>query len=217
MIEIAPSIMAADYLRLGEEIAAAERGGADLFHLDIMDGHFVPNLTFGPDLSAAVAKAAKVPTEAHLMIDEPERYAEQFVRAGGQWVIVHPEAPGDAAGAMEKIRALGARPGIAINPETPFASCRELAEKSDVVLIMSVHPGFYGQKFMPEVLEKFAEARAVVKPGTILAIDGGINVETIATAAAAGPTRFVAGAAVFSQPDVAAAVKSLRQAAEAKA
>jgi len=209
--------MAADMGRLAEQIAEAEAGAAGLFHLDVMDGHFVPNLTFGPDLARAAQRATKLPLEAHLMIDAPERYAEEFVKAGCGWVIVHPEAPGDAAGAMDKIRALGAKPGIAINPETPFSKCRELAERSEIILIMSVHPGFYGQKFMPEVLGKLAEARAAARPGTVLAIDGGINIETIGAAAAAGATRFVAGSAVFGQKDAAAAVRALREAAEKKA
>jgi len=217
MIELAPSILAADFARLGDQVARAQAGGADLFHLDIMDGHFVPNLTFGPDVARAVAQSSPLPCEAHLMIDQPERYAEEFIRAGARWVIVHPESKGDAAGALARIRALGARTGIALNPETPVAAARELIAEAELVLVMSVHPGFAGQKFMPEVLGKFAELQRLVRPGTILALDGGINRATIAQAVAAGATRLVAGSAVFGAADIAQAVRELRRAAETAA
>ena len=151
-----------------------------------MDGHFVPNLTIGPDVVAAVRRETELPLHVHLMIEHPERYIERFAEAGASTILVHPEAPGDIPGAVEKIRAKGCAVGIVLNPETPVARAAEFLPEADDLLVMSVHPGFGGQSFMPEVLGKFAEAAKLLRPGAVRSIDGGIDVGTAPAAVSAG-------------------------------
>ena len=215
MVEIAPSILSADFTRLGEEIAAVERGGAGLVHVDVMDGHFVPNLTVGLPVVKSIARATRLPIDAHLMINEPGRYAEQFVEAGAQMVSIHIEIDPHLHRTLSAIRAKGALAGIAVNPTTPLTALDEALPYSDYVLIMSVNPGFGGQKFIKTSLDKVRRLkRRLDERGlkTRIEIDGGIDRTNIAEVVAAGAEIIVAGSAVFGQPDPAQSVRELREA-----
>lgn len=212
MIEIAPSILSADFARLGEQIAAAERGGATIIHFDVMDGHFVPNITIGLPVLRSLARATRLPIDAHLMISEPGVYAEQFVEAGAQMVSVHIEADPHIHRTLASIKKRGAKAGIVINPATSLGAIEEALQYADYVLVMSVNPGFGGQKFIPASLEKVRRLRRMIDErglGVRIEIDGGIDPDNIADAAAAGAEIFVAGTSVFGQPDPAAAVRGL--------
>ncbi len=209
---VAPSLLAADAARLADEVARAEEAGADLLHLDVMDNHFVPNLTFGPHICAAVKKVAKRPVVAHLMVDNPESMVEGFLDAGADAVTVHAEAGGDPMGAFEKVRAAGRRAGVALKPDTAAEAADRYYLGAGLVLVMTVFPGFGGQKYIPGAVEKFAYIRQVASPGTWLEVDGGINAETAREAVRAGANCLVAGTYLFGAPDMAAAVKSLRAA-----
>ena len=216
MVEIAPSILSADFTRLGAEIAAVERGGASVIHVDVMDGHFVPNITIGLPVVKSLARATCLPLDTHLMISEPGVYAEQFVRAGAQMVSVHVEADPHLQRTLAAIRAAGAQAGIAINPATPLVSLEEALPYADYVLLMSVNPGFGGQRFIPTSLDKLRRLRALIAGRglrTRIEIDGGIDGENIAEIAAAGAEIIVAGTAIFGEPDPARAVTELRDAA----
>ncbi|HWS55724.1 MAG TPA: ribulose-phosphate 3-epimerase [Pyrinomonadaceae bacterium] len=216
MVEIAPSILSADFARLGEQIEAAERGGATLIHVDVMDGHFVPNLTVGIPVVRSLARATRLPLDAHLMISEPGRYAEQFVEAGAQMVSVHVEADPHIHRTLAGIRQKGAQAGVVINPATPLAALDEALQFADYVLVMSVNPGFGGQKFIPTTLDKVRRLRRLIDERGLavrVEIDGGIGPETIGAAAAAGAEIMVAGTAVFGQGDPARAVRELLAAA----
>ena len=215
MVEIAPSILSADFARLGEEIAAVERGGAGVIHVDVMDGHFVPNITVGLPVVKAVRRATTLPVDAHLMITEPGLYAEQFVEAGASMVSVHVEADPHLHRTLEAIRGKGAMAGVAINPATPLVALEEALSFCDYVLLMSVNPGFGGQKFIPTTLDKLRRLRRMMTErgsGARIEIDGGIGRRNIAEIAAAGAEIIVAGSAVFNEPDPAEAVRSLREA-----
>ena len=215
MVEIAPSILAADFARLGEQIAAAERGGAGVIHVDVMDGHFVPNISVGLPVVKAVRRATTLPVDAHLMITEPGLYAEQFVEAGAAMVSVHVEADPHLNRTLEAIRSKGAMAGVAINPATPLVALEEALSYCDYVLLMSVNPGFGGQKFIPTSLDKLRRLRRMMTERGATArieIDGGIDRRNIAEIAAAGAEIIVAGSAVFNEPDPAEAVRSLREA-----
>jgi ribulose-phosphate 3-epimerase len=212
MIEIAPSILSADFTRLGEQIAAAERGGATIIHFDVMDGHFVPNITIGLPVLRSLARATRLPLDAHLMISEPGLYAEQFVEAGAQMVSVHIEADPHIHRTLASIKKKGAKAGIVVNPATSLGAIEEALQYSDYVLVMSVNPGFGGQKFIPASLEKVRRLRRLIDERGLsvrIEIDGGIGPDNIADAAAAGAEIFVAGTSVFGQPDPAAAVRGL--------
>jgi ribulose-phosphate 3-epimerase len=214
-IDIAPSILSADFSRLGEEIAAVERGGATILHVDVMDGHFVPNLTVGLPVVESISKASGLPIDAHLMISEPGRYAEQFVRAGASMVSVHVEADAHLHRTLNSIRAAGAQAGVVLNPATPIESLTESLPYADYVLVMSVNPGFGGQRFIATSVDKVRRLREMIedrKLDTRIEIDGGIDKENIATVVTAGAEIIVAGSAIFGADDPEAAVRDLREA-----
>ena len=215
MVEIAPSILSADFARLGEEISAVERGGATLVHVDVMDGHFVPNITVGLPVVKAVARQTKLTVDAHLMIDEPGRYAEQFVEAGAQMVSVHVEIDAHLHRTLMAIKSKGAQAGVAINPATPLVALEEALPYADYVLLMSVNPGFGGQKFIPTSLDKLRRLRRMIderRLETRIEIDGGIDRTNITEVVNAGAEIIVAGSAIFNTPDPAQAVRDLREA-----
>jgi ribulose-phosphate 3-epimerase len=215
-IRIAPSILAADFSRLGDEIATVQQGGADLLHLDVMDAHFVPNLTFGPLIVKAIDKLTSLRLSTHLMMTDPEPYFEAFVKAGSDDVIVHIESYPDPRRALSRIGELGARPGLTLNPATPFASIEPYLADVDVLLVMSVYPGFGGQAFMPEVLPKVTRARQLKQLHRYryeIHIDGGIDLETGPRAVRAGAEVLVAGSAIFRAPDPGTRVEEMRRTA----
>ncbi len=211
---IAPSVLSADFGRLAEDVQAAERAGADWFHVDIMDGHFVPNLSMGPDVVKVIRRATSLPLDVHMMVSDPKRYAPRFIDAGADWMSIHYEACPEPRELIAEIRSRGARPSVGINPETPVAVLAPTAAELDMLLVMSVHPGFGGQKFIPEALAKLSEARAMrerLNARFLIEIDGGITVENASAAAAAGADVIVAGTAVFGAPDYAAAITAMRR------
>ncbi|HZI18715.1 MAG TPA: ribulose-phosphate 3-epimerase [Pyrinomonadaceae bacterium] len=212
MIEIAPSILSADFTRLGEEIAAVERGGAGIIHVDVMDGHFVPNITVGLPVVRSLARATRLPLDTHLMISEPGRYAEQFAEAGASMVSVHVEIDPHIHRTLAAIKSRGAQAGVVINPATPLAALEEVLQFADYVLVMSVNPGFGGQAFIPTTVEKIRRLRRQIDERGLkvrIEVDGGIGRENIAEIAAAGAEIFVAGTAVFGEDDPARAVSDL--------
>ena len=214
-IDIAPSILAADFARLGQEIQAVERGGAGLIHVDVMDGHFVPNITVGLPVVKALARSTRLPVDAHLMISEPGRYAEQFVGAGARMVSIHVEADAHMHRTSMSIKAAGAQAGVVINPATPLESLEEALNFADYVLVMSVNPGFGGQKFIAASLNKVRRLRRMIDERGLkvrIEIDGGIDRTNIAEVVAAGAEIIVAGSAVFGAGDPEAAVRELREA-----
>ncbi|MGI9166190.1 MAG: ribulose-phosphate 3-epimerase [Pyrinomonadaceae bacterium] len=214
-IDIAPSILAADFARLGQEIAAVERGGAAVLHVDVMDGHFVPNITVGLPVVKSLARATKLPIDAHLMISEPGTYAEQFVKAGAKMVSVHVEADANLHRTLMSIKAAGAQAGVVINPGTPIASIEEALNYVDYVLLMSVNPGFGGQQFISNSLEKVRRLRRMIDERGVkvrIEIDGGIDLSNIGEVVAAGAEIIVAGSAIFGAPDPHVAVRQLLEA-----
>ena len=214
-IEIAPSILSADFSRLGEEIEAVERGGAAILHFDVMDGHFVPNITIGLPVLKSLAKVTRLPIDAHLMITEPGRYATQFVDAGAKMVSVHVEADAHLHRTLMAIKSAGAQAGVVLNPSTPVGAVDEALQFADYVLVMSVNPGFGGQKFIPESISKVKRLRQIIHErqlSTRIEIDGGIDRSNIETVVEAGAEIIVAGSAVFGASDAESAVKDLRNA-----
>jgi len=213
-VEIAPSILAANFASLGEEIRAVERGGAGLIHVDVMDGHFVPNITIGVPVVAALRKATALPLDVHLMIEEPERYVEAFAQAGADMISVHPEATYHLDRVLGMIRDAGASPGAVLNPATPVELVGDVMEKLDFVLVMSVNPGFGGQKFIPGALVKIRrlrEERARYNRPFRIEVDGGVGPENVGDLVRAGAEILVAGTSVFHAPDPAEAVRRLKQ------
>ena len=214
-IEIAPSILSADFARLGEEIAAVERGGAGILHVDVMDGHFVPNITIGLPVVKSLAAATRLPIDAHLMISEPGRYAEQFVAAGAKMVSVHVEADPHLHRTLMAIKGAGAQAGIAINPATSLGAIEEAIGFADYILIMSVNPGFGGQRFINPALQKVRSLRQMLDERRLNAkieIDGGIDLNNIAEVVAAGAEILVAGSAIFGAADPQEATRLMREA-----
>jgi ribulose-phosphate 3-epimerase len=214
-IDIAASILSADFSRLGEEIEAVKRGGATILHVDVMDGHFVPNLTVGLPVVKSIARTTELPIDAHLMISEPGRYAQQFVEAGAKMVSVHVEADANLHRTLASIKAAGAQAGVVLNPATPIESLGEALAFADYVLVMSVNPGFGGQKFIPTSIDKVSRLRRMIeerKLETRIEIDGGIDLENISAVVAAGAEIIVAGSAIFGAADSEAAVRGLREA-----
>ncbi|HKA61774.1 MAG TPA: ribulose-phosphate 3-epimerase [Methylomirabilota bacterium] len=214
-MKIAPSILSADFAALGEAIARVESAGADLLHVDVMDGHFVPNLTIGPPVIESIRKRTRLPLDVHLMIEEPERWVETYVRAGADYVTVHAEASTHLQRALTSIREAGARSGVALNPSTPPEVLQYVLDDLDLVLVMSVNPGFGGQSFIPTAYEKIRQLREMLGQRDVLvSVDGGVKVDNAARLAQAGAKVLVAGSSVFGTPDPGAAVTALRSASE---
>jgi len=220
-VRIAPSILSADFAALGAAVVAAEKGGADLIHVDVMDGHFVPNITIGPLVVKSVKRIASVPLDVHLMITNPDAYAEAFVQAGADMLSVHVEVLPHLHRTISFIKSLGAKAGVVLNPSTPPVTIEEVAGDVDFVLVMSVNPGFGGQKFIPKSLQKVAAIRAILdRAGNTRApieIDGGVDLSNIARVVDAGVEIVVAGSAIFNAADPTAATKALKDAAAAVA
>lgn len=208
-LKIAPSLLAADFTKLASEVRRVEEAGCDLLHIDVMDGHFVPNITVGPFIVQAVRRVTKLPLDAHLMIEAPQRHLESFVKAGADHVTVHAEACGDRLQeVIRQIHSLRVSCGVSLKPETPVSVIKDYLNEIDKVLLMTVNPGFGGQAFMPQVLAKIRELRAGFLRD--IEVDGGINRETAREAVAAGANVLVAGTAIFGSPDVKAAIQALR-------
>jgi ribulose-phosphate 3-epimerase len=211
---IAPSILTADFSRLADEIATCVEGGADMIHLDIMDGRFVPNITFGEKMIDTVRKLTSLPLDVHMMVEEPERYFESFIGAGASGLTIHAEAAPHLQRQLARIRELGVSAGVAINPGTTLFAVREVLADLDLLLVMTVNPGFGGQEFIPASIDKVARARAMLdeaRSRAALEVDGGIARDTIAKVWRAGANTFVAGNAVFSADDPAAEIRTLRK------
>jgi ribulose-phosphate 3-epimerase len=212
---ISASILSADFTRLGEEIAACESAGADWIHVDVMDGHFVPNITMGPFIVEACRRVTKLPLDVHLMIEEPERYLEAFAKAGASGLTVHVETCPQLGQTLKQIKSLGCKAGAVLNPETPVSAVEPVLSLADLILVLSVHPGFSGQKFIKETIAKVAEIRKkldALGSSAWLEVDGGIDAETLPKTQAAGATAFVAASAIFKHPQgTAAGIQALRE------
>jgi ribulose-phosphate 3-epimerase len=217
-VKLAPSILAADFARLGDQVAEAERAGADRIHVDVMDGHFVPNISMGTPIISSLRKATRLPLEAHLMISSPDLFVDEFARAGADSFMVHWEGNNDLSRTVQLIKALGKRVGVAINPATPAEVLEEIMQDLDQVLVMTVNPGFGHQHFLHTTLPKIGRARRMIdqiKPECDLEVDGGVDVATAPLAVAAGANVLVAGSAIFNDSEgVTDAMKRLRAAAQ---
>lgn len=214
MVKIAPSILSADFRNLAGEIREVEKAGADLIHLDIMDGHFVPNITFGPMIVNFVRKCTKLPLDVHLMIENPDLYLEKFVEAGADYLTVHFEGNKHLHRTLTRIRSLGVKNGCVLNPATPFCLVKPIMGEIDLLLLMSVNPGFGGQKFILQVLEKIREAKNFIQGNKLkveIEVDGGVNPLTAGKVKQAGATILVAGDAVFKSKDYRKIIKELRE------
>ncbi|MFO8112350.1 MAG: ribulose-phosphate 3-epimerase [Desulfosalsimonadaceae bacterium] len=211
---IAPSILSADFSRLGDDIHAVARAGADWIHIDVMDGHFVPNITIGPMITEAVNRITDLPLDVHLMIEHPDRYIQEFVKAGADYISVHAEACTHLNRTVSLIRDLGAKPGVALNPATPTGVLEWVLESIDFVLIMSVNPGFGGQSFISNSIDRIRGVKQMIDQrnlATIIQVDGGVNASTIREISDAGADSFVAGSAIFGSGDYKATIDELKQ------
>jgi ribulose-phosphate 3-epimerase len=213
-IEISPSILSADFANLCSEIDEVESAGVKTVHLDVMDGHFVPNITFGPPVVAKLRKCSKAVFDTHLMISDPKKYAEDFVKAGSDHITFHIEAVDEPEHLVEYLHQLGVTAGVSLNPETPVEAIADVAPLCDMVLVMTVHPGFGGQTYIDSAAQKCRRIREIVGPDIRVEIDGGINTETIKSAVSYGADTIVAGHAIFSAPDRVAAINALLAAAQ---
>ncbi len=218
MIKIGASLFggycSADFSRLGKEVKRAEDGGADFIHLDVMDGHFVPNITFGPDTIKSIRKETKLPFYTHLMIENPEKFLEQFVKAGSDLIFIHEEACANMRETLQTIKKMGVKAGIALRPETPLEAAAKVLDEVDIILIMTVTPGFGGQPFINAILPKIEDAKKIILDNGLkidLGVDGGINMETAPLAVKAGANVLVAGSAIYGQRSVKLAIKRLRE------
>ncbi|MER1988386.1 ribulose-phosphate 3-epimerase [Solibacillus isronensis] len=215
MIKIAPSILAADFAKLGQEVKEVEAAGAELIHIDVMDGHFVPNISFGAIALEAIRPLSTLPMDVHLMIENPDQYIEQFAKAGADYITVHVEACRHLHRTIQLIRSYGVKPGVVLNPHTPIETIQHILEDVDMVLFMTVNPGFGGQKFIESVVPKVEALSKIIKERGLnieIEIDGGINAETIVPCAKAGATVFVAGSAIYSKENRAQALQEIKQA-----
>ncbi|MEH7075002.1 ribulose-phosphate 3-epimerase [Neobacillus drentensis] len=213
MVKIAPSILSADFSKLGEEIIAVEKGGADYIHIDVMDGHFVPNITIGPLIVEAIRPITKLPLDVHLMIENPDQYIEAFAKAGADYITVHVEACRHLHRTIQNIKSYGIKAGVVLNPATPVESIQHIIGDIDMVLLMSVNPGFGGQKFIPEVLPKIRKVKEMADQKGLnieIEIDGGVNSETARLCMEAGANVLVAGSAIYNQEDYAKAISLIR-------
>jgi ribulose-phosphate 3-epimerase len=213
MIKIAPSILSADGSRLGAEIADVEAAGADMIHIDVMDGHFVPNITIGPGLIASLRKRTRLPFDVHLMIENPERYIEAFANAGADGITVHVEASVHLHRTVAMIRERGLRPGVSLNPATPLIQVAPILPDIDLLLVMTVNPGFGGQKFIGGMLAKIVQAKRMIReiaPEAVIEIDGGVNLKNIRSIADAGADILVAGASVFESGDYPGTIRAMK-------
>ncbi|MGH7797145.1 MAG: ribulose-phosphate 3-epimerase [Candidatus Binatia bacterium] len=215
-VKIAPSILSADFSRLKDEIYAVETGGADWLHVDVMDGHFVPNITIGPVVVEWVRKVTTIPLDVHLMITDPDKYAPEFIKAGADWISVHPDTCADLHATLNKIRELGAKPSVAVNPDMPLSKVEDYLTDIDMLLMMTVFPGFGGQAFIPEVLPKIEAARKIIdqrKLPVLIEVDGGIKVDNIERVVRAGGEMIVSGSGIFKTPNYAETIRRMRHAA----
>ncbi len=211
-VEIVPSILSADFAKLSDEIAVVESAGVQMVHLDVMDGHFVPNITIGPPVVAQLRKHSRLAFDTHLMISEPARYAEAFAQAGADNITFHIEVTDEPDKVIDQIHALGCTAGISLNPETPVEAIEKAAPLCDMVLVMTVHPGFGGQKFIDEAARKIVTIRKIVGPGIRVEVDGGIDPRTTSIVVSYGADTLVAGNAIFGRPDRIAAIDAIRKA-----
>src|ERR1043166_6812403 len=215
-LKIAPSILSADFSCLRDEIQAVEAAGADWLHVDVMDGHFVPNITIGPVVVERVRKVTKIPLDVHLMITDPDKYAPEFIKAGANWVSIHPDTCADSNATLKKIRALGAKTSIAVNPDVPLEKVERCLPDIDMILMMTVFPGFGGQAFIPDVLPKIEQARKIIderKLPILIEVDGGIKADNIIRVVRAGAEVIVSGSGIFQTPNYTETIQQMRKAA----
>ncbi|MCJ7839598.1 ribulose-phosphate 3-epimerase [Lederbergia sp. NSJ-179] len=212
-MKIAPSVLSADFTKLGEEIKEVEAGGADYIHIDVMDGHFVPNITMGPLVVQAVKKTTNLPLDVHLMIEQPERYIQEFADAGADLLTIHIEADKHIHRTLQEIRRLGIKPGVVLNPVTPASMITHILEEIDMILVMTVNPGFGGQTFIQPMLAKIQEIKKMIQARNLhidIEVDGGIDAHTAKLCRQAGANIFVAGSAIFGQPNRKLAIQEIR-------
>ncbi|OGQ81668.1 MAG: ribulose-phosphate 3-epimerase [Deltaproteobacteria bacterium RIFCSPLOWO2_12_FULL_60_19] len=214
-MKIAPSILSADFCRLRDEIQAVESAGADWLHVDVMDGHFVPNITIGPVVVESIRKVTRLPLDVHLMIADPDKFAPEFIKAGADWVSIHPDTRKDPVTSLKKIRELGAKASVAVNPDVPLNKIEACLSHLDMILMMTVFPGFAGQAFIEDVLPKIEDARKLIaqrKLPILIEVDGGIKADNIHRVLAAGAEVIVSGSGIFKTPSYAETIRKMRQA-----
>ena len=213
-MKIAPSILSADFSRLKDEIHAVEAAGADWLHVDVMDGHFVPNITIGPVVVEWIRKVTTIPLDVHLMISDPDKYAPEFIKAGADWISIHPDTCANPNASLQRIRELGARASIAVNPDVPLEQVEACFPEIDMILMMTVFPGFGGQAFIPSVVPKIDAVRKIIderKLSVLVEVDGGIKTDNIALVVRAGAEVIVSGSGIFKTPDYADTIRQMRQ------